>query len=457
MKKYSSIYVKAYNVKDIVSLLLRKIGIICACAIVFAIGMVILQYEESEIIENKVDVEAFTDEEITEVEECVEKVVAYEQKVLELEDSIAYHLNPYSVDIHQTQYYVEAENEFEAYNIFLALIKYVDGGVLAKDIADATEYSTQLGVHELIRVDYSGCTGENVGTVFKIKVYGTDKETAGMLKSAIDTALTEYAEMLDDVIGENELNIIGSNIYNVYDSDLLNWQNDKKAVLTENENSLTVVYNALSNQQKQYVSEQVKQLHESSQFAEADLDINVVTGSDTLSILKSLILGAAVGILVAIMFYVFVYIFGTTMNADSEILDNYDVLYLGGVNFTKKNKWENLVEQIVEGKNVLDKESSIVRITNCLDGICKRKDIKVIAFVLDEVCAADELFSNISEKLKGFGIEAIAFDNVYTALGNHRNIVFVKGKGKSKCKNIVNEFNVCAAQEADVLGYIVVK
>lgn len=452
MKKYYSNYEKKYSIKEILKLLLRKVGIIIACAALFAVGLwamkSISQIQQETGTQNSTELKNnFDDDEELQISKYLLMVKILEEEEKKLEESIAYNLNPYRVAMSYNQYYVSAEYE-KNYDVLVALSTYVESGALAKDVEEELYIGDAIYIDELISLENNIVTGEKQPNVFEIKVYGEDEVFCETLVTAIDSALKNYANSLDGIIANNELVQISSNVVVGTDLSLKDWQTQKETTVTTLETDTSAIYEKLSVDQKKYVD---NQLSENGEYEEIKDEII----EEETSNVKTIVMGAMLGVLVAVAIILLLYIFSSTMKTEGEIQECFDILLLGHLPMERKNKWNCFVERLVEGKDIFDTDVAVEKICNNIFAACKKDHIEKVAVVADKVFGFEKYLTEFRNKMTDKKIEFVVVNDLYSALQKFDNLILVESKGKSKCKCIMNEINICKAQNACVLGYIV--
>lgn len=442
MKKYYSSFEKNYSIKELLKLLVKKAWIIVGCAVVFAVLMGVLKMP-SGADEQSIELKA---EDRQAAEKYVSYITAYEAEEERLDESIAYNLNPHAVVTSHSQYYVDSSNEIDSYDIVTALKEYLKTGGLAYDVAQISELADAASIHELIVLDVSEEENYNQQkpNVFGIKVYGEDEVFCATLNTAIQQALEAYAQELDTVIAENDLVLISSSNVNGYNDYFYTWQTVKKEQFELMNEETQALYNTLSSEQKNFAHSLLNKNEKSEVEMESEG-----------SILKYIILGAALGVLLSAAVIILYYIFSETVKTEDELQENFDVLYMGNLTVLPRTKWNAFVERIFTGKLMEQNEQAEILCAH-ISSICKKEDISKLAVLGDKSEVFEKTFVCIQECVADSKISLIQYESLSDETMNCENLVLAVIKGKTKCQDIINTINICTARNIRVVGYVVI-
>ena len=253
------------KISDLVEELFRKIWLIIAFAVIFAVFLTGYKYSKDKVasqaanaIRDEDSETTLTDEELQQVNTVLLQQTRLENQQEYLDKSILMKINAYKEDRVNLQFIVKGD-ESTAKNAISSLEYYVSSGALANDLQakypdvepnylselisfenDSDEL--QVGDTEYLNVKFSG-------NVFCISVMEQDEEQCQTLADSVAACLSEYQVLSAQTIGAYELSLVDKSATKVVDSDLQDFQNGKINDTTNLKNTIKDLKSNLSDVQ----------------------------------------------------------------------------------------------------------------------------------------------------------------------------------------------------------------
>jgi hypothetical protein len=421
-------------------------------AIIVGVGKYAIDYQHHEANyekaleeqENQIYTAEYWEKQLSDSEiEGVESTLYYYTKLHEaaeyLNNSVLMQLNPYAENRAEIVCYTEkAELTMEA---VVSLIK--DESFLA-------ELNVLLGVErekqywqELITCDEQ--TGKIVITVIDKDRDACDKVAQyliGKMKENITSEVFEgfyYTDTVIDMDLVQKLNVIyesnetNRTLYNNYHNELTTKQ--------------TGLYDVLIEMKENEWKGKTNDSDDEEVASEAVIELE-----PTLLSKKTVILGAGIGALIAVILLLLKYLFASQIHGEDEMMYLFGTRNIGTVQAGfGKGKKERIQKQIAW-------------IVTNIRQICEMQKLKKIALAGSRIQdVSGEIIGLLTEEIRKAGIEVqvegdIAHEAVsLSEVQKCRNVIFVEVDEKSDVADIAGELNVCIQNSLNVLGTILLK
>lgn len=462
------------TVADLIKEIVRKFWLVIVLAIVFAGLLGGYKYvkdskavETEKIAENTSDVSSSNLS--AEDQEAVQNVLLVQDNLLQQQEyadnSVLMQIDPLKEDIVILQYYFDTEQSVGSdvrYSLLNAYQNYVNEGNLA---ADLEEYGQQIEVQylgELITCETNMNDSSNmvliegIGTSFTIKVIHEDQELCTSLAEDIKACIQQYQINLNNTMGRHELELVDESYSQVVDKDLWTYKFDRVNSITSMQEKIDALKENLSEDQLAVVEAYSSQAKDENIEAE-DSSTNV-----SVSISKKYVLvGGAIGVVLACLFIIIAYIMRGTINKAEDLQYLYNLRILGEIGSGNNNIFLAIWNKVIGRKEKrlgLEEQAELLR-TN-LKLVCeKRQQQKIL------LCGNDEKgLHRVKKLLEGFckqnvQLEYVA-DLLYTPaslskLSGADSIIFVEQVHKSQYTDIVKKIEICSEQDIEILGVIV--
>ena len=320
------------TVADLIKEIVRKFWLVIVLAIVFAGLLGGYKYvkdskavETEKIAENTSDVSSSNLS--AEDQEAVQNVLLVQDNLLQQQEyadnSVLMQIDPLKEDIVILQYYFDTEQSVGSdvrYSLLNAYQNYVNEGNLA---ADLEEYGQQMEVQylgELITCETNMNDSSNmvliegIGTSFTIKVIHEDQELCTSLAEDIKACIQQYQINLNNTMGRHELELVDESYSQVVDKDLWTYKFDRVNSITSMQEKIDALKENLSEDQLAVVEAYSSQAKDENIEAE-DSSTNVSVSISK----KHVLVGGAIGVVLACLFIIIAYIMRGTINKAEDL------------------------------------------------------------------------------------------------------------------------------------------
>ena len=161
---------------------------------------------------------------------------------------------------------------------------------------------------------------------------------------------------------------------------------------------------------------------------------------------------------------------GGRLNYANELSHNYNIHVLGKIKNKKVHRFFPFVDSWIykiknKNKRVLTREQEFQLIYRRILICLKKKDIEKIYLIgtrMENICNNDFVV-RLTQELRSKDIELIAGDNIeynshaYEDMLEIKNVILWETTKQSMYQEISNEIEICAEQNIDIIGAIVVE
>jgi hypothetical protein len=477
MKKQEQYYVQTreINIKRMIWWIAKKWRTLLVVAIMGSVIATIWKYHADDlaaeaalqVIANAQENAAKTEEELREgltdaqilgVENTIDYCKHVEESKEYIENSVLMQLNPYAENVTYLYYDISGfPSEVETEKI----VQYVNSSKFAESIKEMLGCETETRyLAELIQAE------ENADEVI-VQVIGADEGQCQELVEAI-------CELLEAYNSELPLGLMNRSDEIRVDADLITMKNDilyqyaqTTSVYNNNYGVLTneqlLLYNFLLEKDDESINGTTKNdaMESENTFTKAPVYINR----------KMIVLGFAAGLVVGIVLCGVAYTFSTGIHGEEEIKKLFEITSFGNANISslKKKRWFAVVDTMVDRfgyrqSKRLNYDQQVKWICSNLMLTCQKQGVTRLYLSGSEMEKIPDAFI---EKLKSLlaekHIELVSGESIaYNAdslldLSEIGAGVFVEMDEVSKCEEIAKELNLCAQNQIDTLGLVMVR
>lgn len=443
------------SIKSIIEQIVRKIGLIIGCTILFAILVSALLYVRDisvyeSIINDSVDSEEI---ELTMTDYiAIEKYELLSSKVEQLKE---YEKNSTLMKIDYTKtvqgimvYYVEAD-EIVKNAITLSVLDYVNNGFLAQDMS--VNKNTEAGyMQEIISARHLTSGQEDNSGLIVINVKSINDKDCKVYMDMLKVCISNFAKGLEEKIGNNRLVIVEERIATskreeVYVAQVGFWEELRIA-----DSDLSAHISTLTPVQKMNILDFKDEIIQPT-IAEPGISV------------KNIIIGAILGMLIGLVIILGMIILGGKLQSERELSKRFNINHLGNIRFVRNTFTERLITKVLYKGIDMNIDSQLKMVISRILLYLENADNKKICIVGTSRLIDNATFEILIKELKEKGISCDIVGNVVKnheaieKLSENENIVLVESIGKSKVKDIYEEAMMCVNAKLNVVGYISVQ
>ena len=449
------------SVKDLIKECIRKIWIIIVAMVVFGILLAGFRYaKDKKNIANttvaesteKVDVEKIVDDlesdDYNQVMTYVDLTNYRDQNRLYTADAKLMKINPYKVDTVLLQYYVNAEDENTRKDMAAAYLSYISGGSLAADVVENNDLEdSSSDIQELIQCDATGLTTgtafytENTNTI-NMYVYGVDEQDAKDIASYVKESMDAYSQKLS-AVAPHTLTLFEEQYSVTCATKLVSLKNDRFGNLMTYNDRTTSYEGLLSDKQKESAQKIVSAQKENDELEDSNETGKTANKDETpkASISKKyLVVGAFLGLVLAVVIIVLRYMFDPTIKTSKDLQMFYGTNFIGDV---------------AQADGALLAASKIIN-------MCSNRQIKKVLIAGKMATENEAAIKEVVDAVEKKGIVADIIGDILTdadavqTLEAKSNVVLVEAVRKSKYEDFNQEKALCESLDAQLLGYIAI-
>ena len=464
------------KISDLIEELFRKIWLIVAFAVVFAVILTGYKYSKDKVavqaanaITDEDSETSLTDEELQQVDTVLLQQTRLEEQQEYLDNSILMKINACKENRVNLQFIVKGD-ENTAKNAISSLEYYVSSGALANDLQEKypdveSNYLSELisfenDSDELQIGDTEYLNVKSNGNVFYISVMEQDAEQCQTLADNVVACLNEYQVQSAATIGTYELSLVDKSVTKVVDSDLQSFQNGKINDVNNLKNSIKDLKNNLSDVQLSVLN---KNLEAADGTTKDNTDIAEQSGTVSVNLSKKYMgLGALVGIILAVIIIILRYVLRGTLNVALEMQHMFNLCVFGQIaSDGRKNILVKAWRKLKNKRNLSVEEQKNITVANVKTFCLKRGIDKVLLVSSREKIAIVECVTAIMSELKRDGIFVdIAEKFPYSEesikkMMNYEYVILVEELRKSKYEEVLQGVQKCMEQECQLEGAIV--
>ncbi len=263
----------------------------------------------------------------------------------------------------------------------------------------------------------------------------------------------------------HSLNLISENNMDGPDEDILSKQNNVYIAMYDLYDRNSKLMESMSEEGKAIISEyRNAMLNDGIAYDIENEQINIAVSK------KWILLGLIFGVIFMCILEVLRWLDGGRLNYANELSHNYNIHVLGKIKNKKVHRFFPFVDSWIykiknKNKRVLTREQEFQLIYRRILICLKKKDIEKIYLIgtrMENICNNDFVV-RLTQELRSKDIELIAGDNIeynsqaYEDMLEIKNVILWETTKQSMYQEISNEIEICAEQNIDIIGAIVVE
>lgn len=361
----------------------------------------------------------------------------------------------YSVDTHYTANYTKEVKQNYTDTILSALSTYAATGLdQTKVWQEKEETVSQQHLSELISSDVVD-TGNN----FIITVIGTNEESLAKVSANIQELIKEKGKKLSESITDFDLILVSEDFEVREDYDLSVQQQNVQTAITNYNTTFTNLTSSMTEEQRSYLETQALQTQEEEGEDEVVLEEPVKPSFNV----KYVVLGAIVGIFLAVFAIALLYILSGKLHSIEELSEGFGLRRFGViVSLPQVKGLDRLIWKLRNhGRKQLGTEESLRLAASNVALYCKNAEITRLYLTGTEIeKLAPDWMENLTSVLKENGVQVQCGGNINydaasleNAVENHAVVIFEQTE-VSLVPEIAKEIRTLQDQSVNIIGCI---
>ena len=389
-------------------------------------------------------------------------------------DSILMNMNAQNEQVLVMQFYVDNEYHFNYMeeNIpdnTVDIIKAYKGCVLNEELINRISENVLPDTEKSYIAELITSTEDVAGTksnaIFEVRFIHYDRDILEEVSDLIPAFLNDNTQHISKTIGAHSLKLLSSDIRTVTDDDLAKLQSSYRSMLQ--------TYDAQwKNLQASMTEAQVRQVDKELYGISDEIPDQASAGVEQVSVqkpkisLKYILLGAIIGVIVAIGWHICMVLLAGRLQFTEEIKSLYEIPVLGVVGEKKK---QMVIDRLLLRlrarfkRNLSDAEKFEILLGN-IEIICKQRNIKELYITGTEYNQLnEEMLNRTKEGIRKLGITLYEGNNVCYDMKSQKKmldikyVVVIEILELSRYREMEQEKNLILDKEIDLLGCIVVE
>lgn len=378
-------------------------------------------------------------------------------------DSILMQINPYEENVVYLHYYVNGGTN-EAAEVAEVYKNYVLNGKIASELVDIAEDENGIFVttdNEITSVEIGA---ETVKNSFVVRIRGLSEDDCIKRAENVKNSLNNYSEQLDIQIPEHQLVLLEEVSEIVVDQGLVDLQNRTALAIKQIVTSLNSMKSNMTGNQLALYVRYTENVNET-------VDVTVEEKENTASTVRisgtKLILGAIIGLVLAIVWCMLRYLFAIKLRSEADIKTLYNVNILGYVRSKLDGKRGAIDQQILKSRyhhaGELSLEEEIDLICANIRVACQTTNKNTVYLTGSTVSSVPNIvWDKLKEKCEEkeinlvLGREICYHAEALEELATVGQVIFVEKIRSSYYEEIYKEIMVCKAHNIPVVGMIIV-
>lgn len=429
------------------------LGVMVICSILFLTIGYVKDYREYKIVNDKQadkTVELTYDDNI-----AIENYLLLKERVAYLEEynenSLLMALDFTNVCDIRIQCTIVADENLKG-DIAQLFINYIKTEMVAQ-MSKMEGFPEADYLREIIRIERQGNTEESKNGVFTICIWTEEEEQGIAFADASMELLESYSLKLKDEVGDFTFAALKG-------EGEFRWINTVYTAKKEAYKEIQAIKTEFSECKSQLTSNQINAINtmEQGETESSEVDKDIVISKPSLRI-KYLVVGAFLGIVLAIMAVIVREIFGGKVQTHKELHERLGLSHLVNLKLKSNSAVGNIIDKIFFTKEIGRLDSKIDFLTVQLKHYMKEEKNKLC--ILSSVGDKEtEILTMIENKIQDKGINCelvnVAVDGscAINQMIENGNILLVEFVGESFIKNIYEEYEHCCQIDANIIGYI---
>lgn len=452
------------NIFDLMCYVCLKWRIIIASAIVFSIIFCGLGYMKTQENNDSTSSMSLEDYNLLDAEkEQIDLYLVYEDSYKELVNFIR--CNDFLLESNPNEMY-------------LAYIEYVvqntdDAELISRTIVDkillnrrAEDFSRFYNA-ETIELDndvyatYINEESKDEKVILRISIYEKNEESCNKAVLEMEEYVNSLYGDIKSKLGSYELLLLMDDTYQYGGEILNNYISFLKDSRWGRYTAMGAAYNALSPNARNYIDNRNQNEDNQDNFA-----LNMNNKNLLKSLLKYVIMGCALGVVLVIGLYSFIYIFTAKIRFEDDFKVLFNLNVLGRISKRDgKNRIDNMIRKmrhsalhIVKSDEIYDVICSNIKL------LCEKNEIKSV-FISGSIIESEEqdVMNIISEKMKEYDIKIVIgksllyYPSQIGEVANSEGVILVEKGCGSRNTDILEEVAMVNTIEKRILGLVVLE
>lgn len=445
------------DIKDLMAEMIRKGWLILLVTIICAVAVAGLKYKkdlenlkQQEIIDlSQVEL---TEEELLEVEEYITTVKERANIQEYIEKSILIKCDPYAVPVMELSYCVTGATENNIDDLLYAYKSYLFTGALADDMAKSTMDYDFRTLNEVVTLRSSVTDNYNF---VSIQLAAEDAEQLDELVKVLKQQIENYGMQLSEYYGAHTFSLVSEKQMYLVNEGIIDLRNNKKTQLNTWDEKIASLESNLTSSQKGYVLEELN-IQTDLDSEENTLENTGVNTTVTVNMAYVLI-GAVVGLVLAVFSILIVYFFSATIKTKKEIQEVYGVPLIGACSL-KKRTIDTLVDKIVYGKSDDTVSENCDYLLAKLNNYIENNHLDELYFIgsldLKEKALLDVIINEVKDCRIAFLGDILIDKDCIGNIKKDAKVILLNTIRKTEHDRVEEEIRNCMEMKADVIGYI---
>lgn len=384
------------------------------------------------------------------------------------EHSIKMKINPTNVPTTYIQYQIEDSDKVA--DIITAYSKSILSESSLEKIKDRINTTENLSyIDELIefnpdeskQIDDQKINEKKVGSfTMLIRIIALDQDMCETIADIVEDEIELNTQKIKRKIGDFNLNQIDRNYSNGVNQKLLKEQQDYMEKLDSIRTMIDSLGNSLTSDQQKYYNSLISQNESGNEINENEISAEV-----QLINVDYIVAGALIGVVLAVVWYVLMYILNNSLKVGQELEDYYGIQVLDSFqtinNSEKHRKTTNHFCDLSDNKCESEKLQLVY--TN-IRAIMEKENMRHIH--ITSVSDSEEIKTmkeKIFNELKKDCLNITKGGSVFEELDSLKNLIDADGVimleqvGKSDFGNIGKEIKLCLTNDVAIIGAIVIE
>ena len=407
---------------------------------------------------------SLTEEELEQVRLAEYTQTSLEKKQEYAEKSVLMQLDPYNVSTASIQFLIGTENKEQLADLKYAYYMYVNEGQLLEDlkasgVKEETQYLDEIISYEDVSVyNESNTTGNmvttNTGSTFGVKVKYTDQESCEKLVDNIISCISDYANILSGKMYVHTVIMVNCAYSNMVDSSVAQKQSDCMTAITTLKDQTKQLTEQLSATQKIV-------LQKESQESSSDADKSAVVTKVSIS-KKYIGLGGVIGIILAVLYIMIVYLLRGTINSSNDMKYLYNSRVLAEIPVSGKNVlYRKVRKKLLKDSASNDRESALKLLVSNVKYECAKNDIHemILAYACEEKYMQTWV-GEAEQQLQAAGIKLCKVSGgleqaqAVEEMSRLKDIVLVEKLSGARYETITREMEICMEHNMELMGIV---
>lgn len=388
-------------------------------------------------------------------------------------ESVLMSINPYEENVVYLQYYVIGDAAETDYASFFK--QHISNGAAVSELVDVV--TDGKNVYMVSDGDILNMNGDADGNKnsFVVRIRGLSEDDCKTMAEQVKVNLQQYEQKLNENISGVSLILIEENSAVVVDEELVLWQNQTATMIKQLNNNLDslksnmtgeqlALYVKYTNMLEKEAAGSVEDSENGAENENVSVEPQMTENKKSVQLsLTKLVLGAFLGLVLAVVWILLCFLFNPRLRSESEIKTLYHVNVIGTIKSGKKNRFDRqILKWRYHRAGALTLEQEVDLISANIKVACGNKDAQVYLTGSDLNKISSEFLEKIAKNCKEKGVAVVIGKEIsYHAdalekMAEVGQVLFVEQIQNSYYDEIYQEITLCMEHKIPVMGMIVV-